>query len=493
MAMTRTKPSREPFPRYSAIFGRPPPRATKSFAHVLADLVHERGRAVDARERRLHTHQITAIERLQRLGDTLRARAREVEISRPRRLDRGPGDPLDAALLGAQRRVAIPASSAAGLCRGGEPGKGVLRERHAEPRLLARFVELVKPRLVAFGQLTSGLRHALRAFGSGSLGHESEVYSSGQLGSIRDPSSDGARARAPLTPLTLLREAFLMMACIDEDTLAALVERTLDSTERGRAEEHLDRCAACRKAVAEMTALRSVSTTSGEDAPPSAPGDHVASTGAPAPSSARAERTVLPRGRAVSRYVVLDLVGAGALGVVYAAYDPDLDRKVALKLVRSDRATADRAAEARGRLLREAQAMARLSHANVVSVFDVGVIDDEVFMAMELVVGQTLTGWLRERPRSWPEVVQVFERAGRGLAAAHGAGLVHRDFKPDNVLVGADGRVLVTDFGLARAFSEPLPSAGAPPPADFNRSLTRTGALVGRPRTWRRSSSAARP
>ncbi|MFP2906572.1 protein kinase domain-containing protein, partial [Pyxidicoccus sp. 3LFB2] len=104
------------------------------------------------------------------------------------------------------------------------------------------------------------------------------------------------------------------------------------------------------------------------------------------------------------------------------------------------------------RLLREAQAMARLNHPNVVHVYDSGRLeDDSVFIAMEYVEGQTLQQWLKQRPRTWREVLRAFVDAGRGLAAAHAAGLVHRDFKPDNVLVGADGRVRVTDFGLAQA------------------------------------------
>lgn len=157
----------------------------------------------------------------------------------------------------------------------------------------------------------------------------------------------------------------------------------------------------------------------------------------------------LMRGTSVGRYVVLEPVGSGGMGVVYAAYDPKLDRKVALKLVRTD---ADVPGTARQqRLLQEAQALARLSHPHVVSVHDAGsYLKDQVFLAMEFVDGGTLRGWLKAAPRSWRDTVQVFLQAGRGLAAAHAAGLVHRDFKPDNVLLGSDGRVRVTDFGLAR-------------------------------------------
>ena len=130
----------------------------------------------------------------------------------------------------------------------------------------------------------------------------------------------------------------------------------------------------------------------------------------------------------VGRFLVIRTLGAGGMGVVAEAYDPELDRRVALKLLKSDHARLD----SQTRLLREAQAMARLSHPNVVQVYDVGVVGDQVFIAMELVRGQTLGAWLAARPRPWREIVRVFSDAGRGLAAAHAAGLVHRDFKPES-------------------------------------------------------------
>jgi tetratricopeptide (TPR) repeat protein/predicted Ser/Thr protein kinase len=156
----------------------------------------------------------------------------------------------------------------------------------------------------------------------------------------------------------------------------------------------------------------------------------------------------LSRGQQVGRYVVLESIGAGGMGVVYRAYDPDLDRHVALKLI-SGRSSGDATQESR--LYREAQALARLSHANVVTVHDVGLHEGRMFVAMELVPGVTLNKWLRETRRTQREILRVFAAAGHGLLAAHEAGLVHRDFKPSNVIVGADGRVRVLDFGLARA------------------------------------------
>jgi len=157
----------------------------------------------------------------------------------------------------------------------------------------------------------------------------------------------------------------------------------------------------------------------------------------------------LRRGATLGRYTVLGLVGRGAMGDVYAAFDPRLDRKVAVKLVRA-RAADGGAEDARLRLLREAQTIAKLSHPNVVVVHDVGTIDDSVFIAMEYVDGFTVTGWLLAGRRTLAEILAVYRAAGRGLEAAHREGLIHRDFKPENVMIGRGGQVRVMDFGLAR-------------------------------------------
>ncbi|MFV8755462.1 tetratricopeptide repeat protein [Nannocystaceae bacterium ST9] len=159
---------------------------------------------------------------------------------------------------------------------------------------------------------------------------------------------------------------------------------------------------------------------------------------------------MLDKGATLGRYLVLGCLGMGGMGVVYAAYDPQLDRKVAIKVVRPS-ARLGSLGDGRTRLLREAQAMAKLSHVNVVAVHDVGVVEGQVFVAMEFIDGLSLRAWLQAQPRSWSEVLGVFRQAGRGLAAAHEQGLVHRDFKPDNAMIGREGRVVVMDFGLVRA------------------------------------------
>jgi serine/threonine protein kinase/tetratricopeptide (TPR) repeat protein len=175
--------------------------------------------------------------------------------------------------------------------------------------------------------------------------------------------------------------------------------------------------------------------------------------------------TTLPRGATVSRYVILGLVGRGGMGEVYAAYDPELDRKVALKLLRVKPNAGVTMSEGRARTLREAQAIARLSHPNVVVVYDVGTFRDQVFIAMEFVEGNTASYWVESQNRSWQEILKIFVSAGRGLMAAHEKGLVHRDFKPDNVMVGKDGTVRVMDFGLARQSEKPANGGRVSTPA----------------------------
>jgi eukaryotic-like serine/threonine-protein kinase len=195
----------------------------------------------------------------------------------------------------------------------------------------------------------------------------------------------------------------------------------------------------------------------------------------------------LQRGETVHRYVVLYELGAGGMGVVYAAYDPELDRKVALKLLH-----ADASSRGRTRLLREAKAIASLTHPNIVTVHDVGTYQGRVFVAMEFVDGVTFRQWRQAKQRPWREVADVLRAAGKGLSAAHAADLVHRDFKPDNIMVERGGRVVVLDFGLARRASTHDDDAaleGRVPPGpsrvtsaqELDIEITKTGALLGTP------------
>ncbi len=212
----------------------------------------------------------------------------------------------------------------------------------------------------------------------------------------------------------------------------------------------------------------------------------------------------LTPGTRLGRYVVLEEIGAGGMGLVFSAYDPELNRKVALKLLRPNQSERKKA---RSRLLQEAQALAKLAHPNVITVYDVGTIGERVFVAMELVEGATIKGWLAEKPRHWDEILAVFIPAGRGLAAAHAANLVHRDFKPDNVLIGRDGRVRVMDFGLARPVATEHSSGvdddgdggdGLEEKADdadalYEPLLTQTGSIMGTPAYMAPEQHAGKP
>lgn len=274
-----------------------------------------------------------------------------------------------------------------------------------------------------------------------------------------------------------------MSACPEDEILAAFVDQAVAN--RDAIEEHLDGCQPCRAVVSHLAALGVA-----HDEPRADPGTAEQILPAPHDPTVTSAHKVgplfgalLPRGSRVDRYVVQRELGRGGMGVVLAAHDLQLDRTVALKIMRSG--SCDELA--RARLLREARAMARLSHPNVVAVHDVGELDDgRVFLAMEYVRGTTLRRVLQIPDRPVARTIDLFLQAGRGLAAAHAAGITHRDFKPDNVLVGDDGRVRVTDFGLARGTSSADPEAAVhragilqfePPPSN----LTGTGAVMGTP------------
>ena len=255
-------------------------------------------------------------------------------------------------------------------------------------------------------------------------------------------------------------------ACPSDDMLGAHLEHALDDQEAARVVSHLDDCDACRAIV--VAAVRDSAT------PRLARGT---------PSLHLAMPVAQPRalvGTRMGRYELRSLLGAGGMGQVYAAYDAELDRELAVKVLHPELARS--AAVLAERLVRESRLMAKVVHPSVITVYDVGRTDDAVFIAMELVRGETLAAYLARAQPAWREIVALFERAGAGLAAAHGAGIVHRDFKPDNVLVEGEARkVVVTDFGIAMdAIGATLP-LGAPVDDTRALRLTATGAAIGTP------------
>ncbi|MEM6993407.1 MAG: serine/threonine-protein kinase [Myxococcota bacterium] len=249
--------------------------------------------------------------------------------------------------------------------------------------------------------------------------------------------------------------------CLSDALLARIVGGALPEAQRLEALAHADGCGRCHELLG--NALRLAMEV-----------DPSAATQPSTPSSSERPEP----GDVIDHYTVVETLGRGGMGLVVRARDPTLERDVALKFVL--RPGDERASR---RMVREAQAMARLAHPNVVTVHAVGRYKSAVYVAMELIDGETLTEWQGAAPRPWTEVLRIWTRAGRGLVAAHAAGLVHRDFKPDNVLIAGDGRVLVTDFGLAAAGPASEPGSASASSDDAQQgSLTRTGARLGTPR-----------
>ena len=232
---------------------------------------------------------------------------------------------------------------------------------------------------------------------------------------------------------------------------------------------------------------------------PSAESTHESEPGdgaRPVASAADVAVDGLKKGDTLGRYLVIEQIGAGAMGVVYAAYDPELDRKIAVKILRPHEGKGDKTRR-QERLVREAKAMAKLSHPNVGAIYDVGVHGNQVFLAMEFLSGGTLRDWMTAKKRPWREVVKMFIEVGKGLAGAHAEGLIHRDFKPDNVLIDKNGAPKVVDFGLVRLTSAALDrsttgsidiaateedeTASLPLAQTALVALTRTGAIAGTP------------
>jgi tetratricopeptide (TPR) repeat protein len=250
------------------------------------------------------------------------------------------------------------------------------------------------------------------------------------------------------------------LACLDETTFARYFDFALAPDETARLFDHVDACERCAHlfyAIA-LTYAQSQSRSS---------------------PSARATPPLPAPRPPIGRYQIERVLGMGGMGVVYAARDPELDRKVAIKLLRpSLHASAE---TLRARLQREGQAMARLSHPNVINVHEIGAHGEQVFVVMELIDGVTLTEWLQQAPRGWRDIVRVFVAAGAGLAAAHKEGVVHRDFKPDNVLISPSGRICVTDFGLARIDRDEDNPVGAVHTGPLDEAVTYSGRLFGTP------------
>lgn len=199
-------------------------------------------------------------------------------------------------------------------------------------------------------------------------------------------------------------------------------------------------------------------------------------------STGEADLALAPAfGGQIGRFSILGRLGEGGMGQVFEAYDRELDRRVAVKVLHDERTASETAST---RLLREAQALAKLSHPGVVAVYDVGRHEGQVYVAMEFVQGETLGDWLVQRQRSWSEVVRAFAAVARGLEAMHALGIVHRDIKPDNILIDEQQRPRLIDFGLARGFHEDEGEDEDPmanPGALIDIQLTRTGALAGTP------------
>lgn len=217
-------------------------------------------------------------------------------------------------------------------------------------------------------------------------------------------------------------------ACPQDEDVAEYVLGSLEAARREAMGVHIDTCVSCRQAIS--TLALSLSSVGGDLEP----------------GNVSAAESSLGPGSQVGRFVVLNLIGAGQMGQVYLAYDPALERNVALKFVHDGDGDGD---QVERRFRREARVMAKLAHPNLVAIHDVGVWQSQLYLAMDFVSGLTLRDWLKAKERSWPDIRRVMLEAARGLSAAHQAGIVHRDFKPENILVGKDGRVLVADFGLA--------------------------------------------
>ena len=248
-----------------------------------------------------------------------------------------------------------------------------------------------------------------------------------------------------------------MRRCLDEDEILAFRSGTLSKDALASIKMHLETCSACLEVIQYLDLSESAGGSGGVG---------------------RSMNRIPPQ--QIGNYLLLDELGAGGMGFVYAAYDTQLDRRIALKLMHNRGRTAS------GRIRREAQAMARLSHPNIVTIYGVhSLSENDLAIAMEYVEGRSLTELLASEPRmDWMAVRSIFTQAARGLAAAHDAGLVHRDFKPGNLLVTDDGQAKIIDFGLVYAeqdSSPPFSPEDVSGESEESVKLTNSGARIGTP------------
>lgn len=243
---------------------------------------------------------------------------------------------------------------------------------------------------------------------------------------------------------------FVEHQCPDEELFVQMLEDTLSDHERAALDDHIDHCEACAQLVIELTQL--IYPTDGE----------------------LDQRDQLDR---IGRYKITTVVGKGGMGAVYEAWDDQLERKIALKLLRADLIEVEERKNYSSRMLREARMLAAITHPHVLTVYDVGVWQDQIYLAMQFVQGGTLKQWLERDTPSWSEILEVYLDAAAGLVAAHERGLVHRDIKPSNILIGEDRGVWVADFGLARSSTPDIDHVAV----TTLDTLTRTGAIMGTP------------
>ncbi len=272
------------------------------------------------------------------------------------------------------------------------------------------------------------------------------------------------------------------MTCPDPRVLEDLSAGRLDAETRHVISSHVAQCARCRAAgsmrrnadvtLGDTVATGNVAIPNVDPLAVTGGVDPLAATGAVTTSAVVRSRGNLV-GRSLGRYAIVDRLGAGAMGVVYRAEDAELGRSVAIKLLHRPEPTLTE------RLVREARAMAKVTHPNVVAVYDVGTQAGATYIAMELVGGDSLRAW--QQRRTIHDIVQAYVAAGRGLSAAHDAGIVQRDFKPDNVLVGSDGRVRVTDFGLAASPIDARTPSSTASASMSDVNLTTSGSVMGTP------------